>query len=94
MKIIQDIFVNAGDRKHTLQFTFDIYNLGNLLNKDWGRRYYVSYGYNRLIDFEGFEDDGTTPQFTFEAPDNKFNIDDSGISSSRWQAQFGLRYIF
>ena len=94
LKLVQDIFVNAADRKQTLQFTFDIFNLGNMLNKDWGRRYYVSYDYVRLINFEGFEADGTTPQFTFETPKNIENIDDSGISSSRWQAQFGIRYIF
>ncbi|NOY38445.1 MAG: TonB-dependent receptor [Chlorobi bacterium] len=95
MKIAQDIFVTTGDIKNTLQVTFDVFNLTNLLNKNWGRRYYVSYDYYRLIRFEGFDTDGTTPTFSFNKPSgNIWNIDDSGIVSSRWQAQVGLRYIF
>ncbi len=97
LKIAQDLFANIGGRDHTLQLTIDIFNFTNLLNKDWGRLYYIPYGTNSIIDFEGFEADGTTPQFTFDAPDERidmFSPDDSGIISSRWQAQIGLRYIF
>lgn len=35
-RFVQDIFTNIGGRNNTLQFTFDIFNLGNFLNKDWG----------------------------------------------------------
>lgn len=95
LKVAQDIFVTTGDMKHTLQLTFDVFNLTNLINKNWGRRYYVSYDYYRLIRFEGFDSDGTTPTFSFNKPSGDiWNIDDSGIVSSRWQAQIGLRYIF
>ena len=95
-KIIQDIFTNFGsDRRHTLQLTFDIFNLGNMINKNWGRRYWVSNDAYKLIDFYDFDTDGTTPIFEFDAPNgDPWNIDDSGIQSSRWQAQFGVRYIF
>ena len=41
-KFSQDLFVNVSDRRQTLQLTFDIFNVGNLLNTKWGRRYYVS----------------------------------------------------
>ena len=95
LKIAQDIFVSSGDMKHTLQITFDLYNVGNFINSDWGRKYIVPYDAFDLIDFEGFEADGTTPQFTFRKPSGDFyDIDDSGIFSSRWQAQIGIRYIF
>lgn len=95
LKLAQDIFVEAGGRKHTLQVTFDIFNLGNLLNPKWGHRYYVPYNDYSLINWEGFESDGTTAQYTFEAPSGDFfYIDDSGLNSSRWQAQLGIRYIF
>ncbi|MBS1976110.1 MAG: TonB-dependent receptor [Bacteroidetes bacterium] len=36
IRIVQDIFTNIGARNNTLQFTLDIFNFGNLLNKDWG----------------------------------------------------------
>jgi hypothetical protein len=95
-KFIQDVWVNVKDSKQTLQFTFDVFNVGNLLNKDWGRRYYVPYGNSTIIDFEGFAEDGTTPTFAFnhEGDYEPWNIDDSGLTSSRWKAQIGIRYKF
>jgi len=98
MKILQDIWVNTGDRRQTVQIGFDIFNLGNLLHKDWGRMYYASNSNISLIKFEGMLDDGTTPTFSYSKPKpNEFEpwyLDDSGLTSSRWQAQFTLRYIF
>ncbi len=38
LRLMQNIRYNSGadDKKHTLQFTLDIINVGNLLNKNWG----------------------------------------------------------
>ncbi len=95
LRFAQDFYVNAAERKQTLQLTLDIFNFANLLNKDWGRRYYIPYGAYQLIKFKGFKDDGTTPQFSFDKPKGDvWSIDDSGVKSSRWQAQIGIRYIF
>ena len=52
LKIVQDLFLNAGGYKHTLQITFDIFNFGNLINKEWGRKYYVGVDTYSLIIFE------------------------------------------
>lgn len=35
-KFLQDFFVKTGNRKHNLQLSLDILNVGNFLNKDWG----------------------------------------------------------
>ncbi|MBN2349402.1 MAG: TonB-dependent receptor [Bacteroidales bacterium] len=94
-KFSQDIFVNVADRRQTLQLTVDIFNLGNFLKKDWGRRYYVPYGNYQLISFEGFDTDGTTPTFEFnDSGNDPWTIDDSGVNSSRWYMQLGIRYMF
>ena len=97
LRFLQDFSINAGGKKQTFQFTVDIMNFSNMINKDWGRRYFVPSSYS-LINFEGFAANGTTPQFTFDGvTDNDpsaNNIDDSGLISSRWQAQLGIRYIF
>jgi hypothetical protein len=97
LRFIQDFAINAGGNKHTLQFTADIYNFGNMLNTEWGRRYFVPQDF-QLVSFEGFEPDGTTPTYTFDGvTDNDPSanqIDDSGLQSSRWQMQLGIRYIF
>lgn len=97
LRITKDIFTNFGNRKNTLQLTFDIFNLGNLLNNKWGRRYYTNADNNiGLIKFEQFQADGTTPEFTFTRPENDepWSVDDVGINSSRWQGQIGIRYLF
>jgi len=94
-KLIQDFFIEAGGRRHTLQITFDIFNVANLLNHKWGRKYYANNDQIELISHEGRAANGTASEFTFVKPSGDlFYIDDSGLSSSRWQAQLGVRYIF
>lgn len=98
LRIAQDFYVKVGGKKNTIQIALDVFNLGNLLNKDWGRIYYASGAYYSnypLVKFAGFEADGTTPTYTFTAPKSTvWAIDDSGLQSSRWQGQLTLRYIF
>lgn len=104
LHLAQDIFVGQKNgKRHTVQVTFDIFNLGNMLNNDWGRIYSTRTGMNYnnygLINLVGFAADGTTPQFNFKNPvknDNKTvaTIDDFGVQSARWQAQLGFRYTF
>ncbi|MFP4470801.1 MAG: carboxypeptidase regulatory-like domain-containing protein [Bacteroidales bacterium] len=97
LKVAQDFYMNFAGKKHTLQLTLDIFNFTNLLNKDWGVRRFVTYDAYTLIDFEGYEENGTTPRLTYNGPtdvEDIYNVSDSGIYSSRWMAQFGIRYIF
>ena len=106
-RIAQDIFVKTGDRRQTLQITFDIFNIGNMLNQKWGRIYTASNENLGVIEWMGNIDDPndnpadaptaeTLPTFAFSRPDGDrpWRIDDSGLNSSRWQAQLGIRYIF
>jgi hypothetical protein len=97
LHLAQDFYIDVNGKRNTLQLTFDIFNFTNMLNKDWGRMYYVSGYYNvyPLVKFEGFQEDGTTPQFSFTKPKGDiWSIDDAGLVSSRWQGQIGIRYIF
>ena len=41
-RLTQDFIVKTGNKNHNLQLTFDVFNLTNLINKDWGRNYSVS----------------------------------------------------
>lgn len=97
LRIMQDFNILAGGKSHTFQLTADIYNFGNIISQNWGRRYFVPSDF-QLLNFEGFQADGTTPEFTFDGVvDNdpsSNNIDDAGLTSSRWQAQIGIRYTF
>ncbi len=92
--MIQEVKLGA-DSKHALALSFDIFNLTNLINKDWGVRKFVSSSVS-LIEMEGFASDGTTPEFRFDPNivDRIEGIDDFGLQSSRWQMNFGLKYTF
>lgn len=99
LKILQDVFINTGGKRHTLQLSLDIFNFTNLLNSNWGRRFQTpGFGNFQLLDFEGFQDGTNIPTFSFggvtDNDPSAGNIDDFGIQSSRWQMQFGIRYIF
>ncbi len=97
LKFLQDFKINWGNTKHTLQFTADIFNFTNFLNKDWGRLKFVR---NEVTPLTTISTDGTpTFQINQGVMDENGNpdfieFDDEGIQSSRWQMQLGLRYIF
>jgi hypothetical protein len=98
VNITEDISVKTGETRHTLRLSFDIINVGNLLNKNWG----IVKGatVTNPLKFEGIAADGTTPLFSFpySDPNNQVHYANSfsnntGITS-RWQMQFGIRYLF
>ncbi|WP_224484146.1 TonB-dependent receptor [Robertkochia aurantiaca] len=94
LKVLQDFTLNIGQKSHTLQLSADIFNFTNLINKDWGKKKFVpGFGEVGLITTE---QGGPDPEFTFNPslPDRIIQLDDAGIQSSRWQIQFGVRYLF
>ncbi|MEJ7658711.1 MAG: hypothetical protein WKG07_03350 [Hymenobacter sp.] len=36
VRVLQDIFTNIGENRNALQFSIDIFNVGNLINRNWG----------------------------------------------------------
>lgn len=95
LKFLQDFkFDFGGEKFHTFQFSIDIFNFTNLLNKEWGKKKFIgNFGNVGLI---RTETPGPDPEFSFDPalPERLVQLDDAGIQSSRWQAQIGLRYIF
>lgn len=75
-----------GKSKRELEFSLDIINIGNMLNKDWGRTS-ASYGYYNPINYKG---DGSF-QFLHDADYNMRSYNDY---YSRWRGQTGVRLIF
>lgn len=71
-----------------LEFTFDIINFANMLNKKWGASYESAYNLSPLT-LEYF--DKTTGNAVFSY--NKAEISKSDISS-RWHCQVGVRLTF
>ncbi len=85
-RVAQDFYIMANNKKHDLQFTFDIFNLTNLINKDWGRQYTVTnQAYNLLSTVTVNGQKGYN--FVNQKPW-------SPTFGSRWQGQIGIRYSF
>ena len=96
LKFAQEFTFTIGKKKHTIEFTADCFNFTNLLNKNWGKRYFASNDQVQLLQQIGFLPGTNTPTFRYN-PTTATNInqlDDVGLNSSRWQIQTGLRYTF
>jgi hypothetical protein len=97
-KFAQEFTFNIGKKKHTIELTADIFNFTNLLNKNWGKRYFAPNDQVQLLTQVGFGTGANVnnPTFNFNpATGNLINqVDDVGLNSSRWQMQTGIRYTF
>jgi outer membrane receptor for ferrienterochelin and colicin len=85
------------------EIRFDIFNLGNLLNKKWGQIYDVPFasagGFTRsLANFRGV--DPATGQYIYALPTSGGNyaapayIKEDNVAQSRWSVLVTLRYTF
>ena len=91
VKVLQDYNFNVGpnNKRQTIQFSIDILNFGNLINSKWG------VVQNPLTTQPlGVRIDGTgNPVYSFDTTQTRTFINNPDLIS-RWQMQFGLRYIF
>jgi hypothetical protein len=91
MRILQDFKFKGSS--NVIQVSLDVVNLGNLLSSKWGLRKYASTtGYYQPLTYAGKETNGQTI-YQFD-PSQKNTFTTSPDLPSRWQLQFGLRYIF
>ncbi|CAC9974495.1 TonB-dependent receptor [Flavobacterium panici] len=91
IKLLQDYnfkYSSASEKTNTIQFSIDILNFGNLLNSDWGVVQVPT-----SVQPIGVTVVGNTPTYTFNNMQTKTFSYDASLTS-RWQAQFGVRYIF
>ncbi|HEU4558160.1 MAG TPA: TonB-dependent receptor [Longimicrobium sp.] len=80
-------------RRQTAQFTMDIVNVANLLNRDWGKQYFVSNQSDLLLSPTNAAADnlGRKTYSAFSARTSAYSISDL---DSRYQIQLGLRLGF
>ncbi len=95
LSLRQNVGLEVGGKMHKLQFSWDVFNLANLINPSWGVRYNVPgrNNYYELYTLEGYATDNTTPEFSYTEPEvgrDALNIQNF---NSRWRMRFGLRYI-
>lgn len=89
-KVLQDynFKVGASKKVNTIQLSLDVLNLGNLLNSDWGLIQQPN-----SVQPIGVNVVNKVPTYTFNGDQTKTFSYDASLAS-RWQAQFGVRYIF
>ncbi len=104
LKFIQDFYIRTGKSNNTFQFSLDIFNFGNMLNSDWG--VYKNTYRTALVTFAGYDSKGISGAAPTGRPTFQYNFapgtttpltstfQNSFDIASRWQIQFGVRYIF
>jgi hypothetical protein len=93
-RLLQEFKIKVGNSTNKLQLSFDILNVGNMLNKKWGHYIYASNQQWSIINYKG-QTATTKPTFTYDGggqtKGNAYSLSDF---SSRWRGQLGIRYIF
>lgn len=93
VRVLQDFIFKQGRKTKTIQVSLDIQNFGNMINSKWGvRNVATNSGFFQPISISRFDGAGH-PVFNFD-PSLKTTFNASPDLISRWQMQFGLRYIF
>lgn len=95
MRFLQDFFITTGGgTKHTLQFSVDVLNLPNLLNRDWGIK--DLFTINNPLTFKSIDPSGgpvyNLAEFNKALVTQPFQKNISNLST--WGMQLGARYIF
>jgi hypothetical protein len=91
LRILQDFKIKVGSNENRIQLSLDVQNIGNMLSSKWGvRKYATTSGYYQPLSVSVA---GSTPTYQFD-PSQKQTFVSSPDLQSRWQMQFGVRYIF
>lgn len=88
--LAQKFSFNVGSSVHSLEFSFDIINVGNMFNKEWGR--YLSAGGTATY-YSPITYNSSSSKFQF-LRDADYNMRSYSDYYSRWRGQLGLKYTF
>ncbi len=104
LRILQDIELGRGkENQHKLQLSLEVINALNLIDSKYGLTQFANRA--SLLNFVGYQTSNTTNTPTVGRPVFRFptNADGTPLATtysnstgtgSRWQLQFGVRYIF
>ncbi len=106
MKLMHEFRLSKTNKSQTLQVSFDIFNILNLLSNDWGHITFVTNVNNYTVNLLTYAKDannvavgkpssGYLPTYNFNKPTgldgHYYTVDPI---NSRWQGQFGVKYNF
>lgn len=100
LKITQEIFKDFGGKRNSLSVFWDVFNVGNLLNKKWGHYSYAmaSGGLLKPVNMKDVvADPSIKPTYQLNAANGDIIKETTGTTqtiSSTYYMQFGIRYKF
>jgi len=97
LRVVQEVFRNVGSAKNSVQFFADIFNFGNLLNKDWGAFNFVNAAPILQPQNQSLVNNTTKPIFRLPLVNGQLPKDTFGTTqsiASTYYMQFGIRYNF
>ncbi len=92
-----DFKVKAGKSMNTLQLCFDVKNVLNLFNSNWGVSKYMNpaLGEGRILKYEGYDKEGYATFSTPSAVNTKTQVWNPSIGIGQcWYASVGIKYMF
>jgi hypothetical protein len=97
LRIVQEVFKNIGNSKNSFQFTADIFNVGNLLNRNWGNRKFVNNASILVPQNVALISETVKPTFKLAQVGGDVVRSTFGTTqtiTSTYNMQFGVRYNF
>ncbi|KIC94167.1 hypothetical protein OI18_14410 [Flavihumibacter solisilvae] len=98
--IKQDFNLTLSNKVYSFQIGYDVFNLTNMLDKDWGRQYFANFDQVQILQFAGYQSGTTTPTYRFIPQTNAlgqpYQISDGTTlyNNTRWSSQISLRFNF
>lgn len=93
LRFTQQIFTEWEAPKSRFEFTLDIINIGNLVNRDWGVTKIINTA--TPVVFRDFNGPNGQPRFTFPSRlAGTSTFSNNTFTDSRWRMQLGFRYTF
>lgn len=96
LSVSRDFYLTIGGKRNALQFRVDVFNVGNMINSDWGvgRRFIAT----APLTSRGVDTDGTTPRYRVAqqlvSQSTRRTTDWGASVNDVWNLQFGIRYTF
>lgn len=97
LRFQQDFKIKLNKKETTISIIYDVFNFTNMLNKKWGRIYFLPNDNYSLITFTGSDPNTLTPQYQFKGVNGKpYSLQTSTApgNSARWLSQLGLKINF
>lgn len=97
-RLTEDFCFKTGKQEHKFQLSFDIVNVGNLLNSHWGNHKYTGNTTYTIapLKFEGVNEAGV-PTYSMNKANGEYMKDSYVVDKSFgscWKMQIGVKYFF